>query len=127
MTSPNYARDTQATTLELVRIALWARQGAKIVDFPYLQPVYALSPRAGAGSGDTGSETLGPGTQALRIIGAPPHLRLRLNDLKTYPQAFGLAEPRALTLRTSPDSGCGTGRKPAAKVMDKVSYKLRLY
>jgi hypothetical protein len=39
MTAQDYALDTQATGLDqLARIALWARQGARIVDFPYIQP-----------------------------------------------------------------------------------------
>jgi hypothetical protein len=39
MTAQDYTLDTQATGLDqLARIALWARQGARIVDFPYVQP-----------------------------------------------------------------------------------------
>lgn len=39
MTPEDYALDTRATGLDqLARIALWARQGAKIVDFAYVQP-----------------------------------------------------------------------------------------
>ena len=43
MTPEDYALDTQATGVDqLARIAMWARQGAKIIDFPYVQP--ALTP-----------------------------------------------------------------------------------
>ena len=39
MTEQDYTLDTQATGLDqLARIALWARQGARIVDFAYVQP-----------------------------------------------------------------------------------------
>ena len=39
MTEQDYRLDTQATGLDqLARIALWARQGARIVDFAYVQP-----------------------------------------------------------------------------------------
>jgi hypothetical protein len=43
MPALDYARDTQLTGLDqLARIGIWARLGAKIVDFDYVQP--ALSP-----------------------------------------------------------------------------------
>src|SRR5215813_3360578 len=43
MPAADYARDTQLTGLDqLVRIGIWARLGAKLVDFDYVQP--ALSP-----------------------------------------------------------------------------------
>jgi hypothetical protein len=39
MAPQDYVLDTQATGVDqLARIAIWARQGAKIVDFPYVQP-----------------------------------------------------------------------------------------
>jgi GNAT superfamily N-acetyltransferase len=39
MTEQDYALDTRATDLDqLARIVLWARQGAKIIDFAYVQP-----------------------------------------------------------------------------------------
>jgi hypothetical protein len=39
MAPEDYAQDSQATGLDqLARIALWARQGARIVDFNYVQP-----------------------------------------------------------------------------------------
>jgi hypothetical protein len=39
MTPEDYARDSLATGLDqLARIALWARRGARIVDFDYVQP-----------------------------------------------------------------------------------------
>src|SRR5262249_7261678 len=39
MAPQDYARDTRLTGLDqLARIALWARQGAKIIDFAYVQP-----------------------------------------------------------------------------------------
>jgi hypothetical protein len=39
LTPQDYMLDTLATGLDqLARIAIWARQGAKIVDFPYVQP-----------------------------------------------------------------------------------------
>ena len=42
LSAQEYALDTQATGLDqLARIALWARQGAKIVDFAYVQPALA--------------------------------------------------------------------------------------
>ena len=47
MTPQDYALDTQATGLDqLARIALWARQGAKIVDFPYVQPALTADSEA---------------------------------------------------------------------------------
>ena len=47
MTANDYALDTQATGLDqLARIALWARQGAKIVDFPYVQPALTADQKA---------------------------------------------------------------------------------
>jgi len=43
LSAQDYALDTQATGLDqLARIALWARQGAKIVDFAYVQPALAV-------------------------------------------------------------------------------------
>ncbi|KAB2919234.1 MAG: hypothetical protein F9K29_06360 [Hyphomicrobiaceae bacterium] len=47
MTPQDYARDTQATGLDqLARIALWARQGARIVDFAYVQPALTADQQA---------------------------------------------------------------------------------
>src|SRR5262249_10791453 len=47
MSGEDYARDTQATGLDqLARIAMWARQGAKIVDFPYVQPALTTDQQA---------------------------------------------------------------------------------
>jgi hypothetical protein len=47
LTPQDYARDTRATGLDqLARIALWARQGAKIVDFPYVQPALSVDQQA---------------------------------------------------------------------------------
>ena len=59
MPAADYARDTQLTGLDqLVRIGIWARLGAKIVDFDYVQP--ALSPAQSA------DENL-----VLAVVGAP--------------------------------------------------------
>src|SRR5262249_55788280 len=47
MTEQDYTLDTQATGLDqLARIALWARQGARIVDFPYVQPALTADSEA---------------------------------------------------------------------------------
>jgi hypothetical protein len=50
MTSLDYARDTQATGLDqIARIALWARESAKIVDSPYaptFRPIVTPTPTA---------------------------------------------------------------------------------
>lgn len=46
MSPEDYARDSALTGLDpLERIALWGRQGAKVIDFPYVQP--ALTPDQG--------------------------------------------------------------------------------
>jgi hypothetical protein len=47
MTPQDYVLDTQATGVDqLARIAIWARQGAKIVDFPYVQPALTADQEA---------------------------------------------------------------------------------
>ena len=47
MSAQDYARDTQFTGLDqLDRMRIWARYGARIVDFPYVQPALAPDSRA---------------------------------------------------------------------------------
>ena len=47
MTPEDYARDSRATGLDqLARIALWARRGARIVDFDYVQPALSADQEA---------------------------------------------------------------------------------
>ncbi|NJO32825.1 MAG: hypothetical protein HC869_06470 [Rhodospirillales bacterium] len=47
MSPEDYALDTHATGLDqLARIALWTRQGARIVDFPYVQPALTADQEA---------------------------------------------------------------------------------
>jgi len=47
MGGEDYERDTAATGLDqLARIALWARQGAKVIDFPYVQPALTADQQA---------------------------------------------------------------------------------
>lgn len=47
MSPEDYARDTWATGLDqLARIGLWTRQGARIVDFPYVQPALTADQEA---------------------------------------------------------------------------------
>jgi hypothetical protein len=49
MSPQDYALDTRATGLDqLARIALWARQGARLVDFPYVQPALTTDQEADA-------------------------------------------------------------------------------
>lgn len=47
MSPQDYARDSRATGLDqLARVALWARQGARLVDFPYVQPALTANQEA---------------------------------------------------------------------------------
>ena len=47
MTPHDYLLDTQATGVDqLARIAIWARRGAKIIDFPYVQPALTAAQEA---------------------------------------------------------------------------------
>lgn len=47
MTPQDYLLDTQATGVDqLARIAIWARLGAKIIDFPYVQPALTVAQKA---------------------------------------------------------------------------------
>jgi hypothetical protein len=47
MSFEDYVRDTRATGLDqLARIALWGRQGARIIDFPYVQPALTADQEA---------------------------------------------------------------------------------